>query len=170
MPGTIYFHEDDYCQIELVCEENLEWCLDQTRRISDFANVHAGDDMYVRPAHTVELKSRGISVDTLASAVAPPLQRYDAVTTGYASIEDVIPNTSAFGSPCVDLFASHPDGVISAIWFALQPTDDASVTMSVAMFSALSQWRLLLVDWAWGSVVPLSDASALEAYLRERAR
>jgi len=167
MRSTAYFHEDDYCQVELVCEENLEWCLDQTRRISDFANVHAGDDMYLRPAHSVELETRGISVDALATAVAP-LQRYDAVTTGYAGIEDVIPNTSAFGASGLVLFASHPNGLVSAIWFALQPADDESVATAIAMFSALSHWRLLLVDWPWGRVMPLTGGAVLDAYLRER--
>lgn len=163
---TAYFHEDDYCQIELVCEENLEWCLDQTRRIADFANAHRGEDMYVRPAHSVELAARWISVDALAEVVTLP--QYDAVTTGYGSVEEKIPNTSAFGDSGVTIFASHPDGVVSAIWFALPPSDEASVASALATFSALSQWRLLLVDWGWGRVIPLSDAVALEAYLREQ--
>jgi len=167
---TAYFHEDDYCQIELVCEENLAWCLDQTRRISDFATVHAGDDMYVRPSHSVELAARGITIEALANAVAPPLQRYDAVTTGYASIEDVIPNTSAFGDSGITLFASHPDPVIPAIWFQVHPSDEASIASAMTVFAKLAQWRLLLVDWNWGRVIPLSDAGAVEAYLREQAR
>jgi hypothetical protein len=144
--GTAYFHEDDYCQIELLCDENLAWCLDQTRRISEFANVHAGDDMYVRPAHSVELAARGISVEALAAAIAPPLERYDTVTSGYASVEEPVANTTAFGASGLTLFASYPEGVVSAVWFALQPGDEASVATALATFSALSQWRLLLAD------------------------
>lgn len=167
---TAYFHEDDYCQIELVCDENLAWCLDQTRRIADFADEHRGDDIFVRPVHAVELAARAISVAALTSAIAPPLQRYDAVTSGYASVEEPVANTSAFGASGLTLFASYPEGVVSAIWFALEPGDEASVASALTTFSALSRWRLLLVDWGWGRVMPLNDGAAIEAYLRERVR
>lgn len=172
---TAYFHEDDYCQIELVCDENLEWCLDQTRRIADFANAHrAGEgwsEMYVRPEKSVELAARGIAIGALAGAVTPHLPPYDAVTTGYTTVTEDLPNTHAFGAASdVVLFAAHPDGIVSAIWFEMQPSDDSAVASAAATLMALAQWRLLLVDWAWGRVIPLTDHSAVDAYLRERGR
>ncbi len=47
-----YFHEDDYCQIEILPIDNLKFCLKQAGKISEFSEKHQNgigwDAMYVR--------------------------------------------------------------------------------------------------------------------------
>lgn len=37
---SIYFHEDDFCQIEILPIENLGFCLKQAGCIEEFAKTH----------------------------------------------------------------------------------------------------------------------------------
>lgn len=169
---TAYFHEDDYCQIELVRDGNLAWCLDQTRRIGEFSDAHRAGDvwtkMYMRQANPVELITLGLTVETLTEQLSPHLPPFDEVQTGYSSHVEEAAGTLAFGSPDVTAFADHRDGVVSAIWFALVPGDEKEIEMAAAALNALAPWRLLLVDWGWREVIPLTDALALSGYLRLR--
>jgi hypothetical protein len=125
-----YFHEDDYRQIELVCDENLEWYVEQAARIEQFADNHRAGagwtDMYVPPETPVPLAARGITIENFADAVTPLLPPFDAVTTGFSTTIERVPNARAFGNdPEIIVFAKAGQEIISAIWITLQPTDAA---------------------------------------------
>ena len=155
---TAYFHEDHYCQVELLPGENLEWCRAQMDAIEEFSDAHqtgAGwTDMYVRPPAPIPIETRGIALDVLASAIAVP--PYD----------EEVPNVRAFGRDGgITLFAQQRDGVVVAIWLGQQPVVDAEIRSSADALAALAQWNLLLVDWEWNVVIPLSDAPAVHEYL-----
>lgn len=155
---TIWFHEDDYCQTELLCDENLDWCVEETRKIEEFSEAHRAGigwtKMYMRPPAPVALATRGITVTELAEAIAPYAPPYDSVTTGYSThVEDAV-NVAAYGAGgSVTLFAEQRDGVVTALWLELGRLDENAT----AMLAALSRWSLLLVDWSGGQVIRLSD-------------
>jgi len=172
---TAYFHEDDYGQIELVCDDNREWCADQVRRIEEFSNEHRAGigwtAMYMRPASPVALATRGITMDALEAAVAGFLPPFDTVTTGYSTHVEPMPNTRAFGFPqSVTLFAEQRENVVSAIWFMPLSADETDVRQLASALSALAKWNLLLVDWNGLQIIPLSDADALRDYLTSALR
>lgn len=54
-----YFHEDDYCQVEILPVENLSFYKRQAREIEDFADEHREGvgftDMYVREKKPIPL-------------------------------------------------------------------------------------------------------------------
>jgi hypothetical protein len=168
-----YFHEDTYCQIELVCEENERWCIDQTRAIEEFAKQHRLGDaytsMYVRPANPVELATRGITLDALRDAVSPHLRPFDDVKTGYSTVVEDAPDTVAFGfEPNVILFAAHAHNIVAAVWLTLQPSEEAEGIAAAKALAALSPMRLLLVDWEWARVIALKNDDAIDEYLGQR--
>jgi hypothetical protein len=150
-----YFHEDDYRQIELVCDENFDWCVEQTARIEQFADAHRAGagwtDMYVRPETPVPLAARGITVESFADAVTPLLPPFDAVTTGYSTTVEPLPHVRAFGNdPEIIVFAEAGQEIVSAIGITLQVTDAAEAGRVAVALTSLARFRLVFVDWAWG--------------------
>ena len=75
----IYFHEDDYCQIEVLPVSNWEHCATQIGEIESFSEAHPAPggtgwtDMYVREENPFSLRDLGISRTTLASALREAL-------------------------------------------------------------------------------------------------
>lgn len=169
-----YFHEDDYCQIEAVSDENLDWCVDQSRRIDEFSSAHRNGDayteMYVRLPNPVELMTKSISIEEISQVLTPYLQPYDVVRTGYSTYVETLSGTLAFGNePAIIVFAEHRDRLISAIWFTLQPSDEEQIEIATAALRTLAKWSLIFVDWGWSRVIHLNDDDAIREYLRERA-
>ena len=170
MMRTAYFHEDDYCQIELLPSENLEWCNEEIRKIRAFSDAHdAGigwTDMYVRSRAPVPLRTRNIAAGDFAAAIAPLLPRFDRVTTGYSTAVEDLPFTSAFG---VDhsfvIYAEAPDSYLSAVWLDVAPNDKSVVRVAEDALRACDRWHLLLVDWSFGTAIPLDEAGKYSAYL-----
>ena len=119
-----YFHEDDYCQIELVPEANWEFCANQMGAIDSFSTEHrdgAGwTDMFVRGNNPAPLGSLGISRGDLIKTIHPRLPQFDHVFTGYSSYRELCPHTTAFGADMsVALFAQYDDAdLVTAAWFA----------------------------------------------------
>jgi hypothetical protein len=68
-----YFHEDDYCQIEVLPLDDLYFCLRQAGEIAEFSNEHrAGsswDAMYIRGANPTPLASLNISLSQVREAL-----------------------------------------------------------------------------------------------------
>ena len=65
--GTIFYHEDDFCQIEIVPKENLSELIKQADNISDFTSENGYSDIYVREENKVSLKTKKISKSELES-------------------------------------------------------------------------------------------------------
>ena len=60
--GTIFYHEDDFCQIEIVPKENLSDLLKQADNINDFTAENGYSDIYVREENKVSLKTKQMNL------------------------------------------------------------------------------------------------------------
>jgi hypothetical protein len=162
-----YFHEDDYCQIEILPLDNLGFCLKQAETIADFSEAHRSgigwDAMYMREENPSKLASMGITINALRRAIFKEMPEYDALYTGYSSYKEKCKKTFAFGNDNMPiLFAETTENeVISAMWCS-----DPMQSLTLLPCSD----RLLLADWGWSFICPIQDQHRLVEYLNERER
>ena len=173
----IFFHEDDYVQIQFLPDSSLEFCIEEMQICDEHAEKHraavgAGwTKMYIRKDAPQNLGVFTISASELSAALDRHLARYDHVFTGYSTHRERCVRTLAWGDDGFVLFAEHDeDLIVRELWFGLgqwraEKADDYVSTLVNLPHAS----ELLIVDWAWSRIVPLADAECLKAYVDERA-
>ena len=170
---SIYFHEDDYCQIEILPVENLGFCLKQAGLIDEFSEEHKAGagytDMFIRGENPLSIYTKSIPVGVFEEAleVAP---KYDEVFTGYSSYCEKCESTNAFGhQENVAVFYEEKDGFVKNIWLALDIYEDNDVSITYNMLTSLAKLGdFIIVDWGWGFIEELHDAARIKQYLQKR--
>ena len=167
-----FFHEDDYCQVELLPAATRGYCIAEMGRIEEFADAHrdgAGfTDMYVRGEPPLPLASLGITVAALGSAVEPLVPRFADVLTGYSSYREPCPSVAGWGLGDGEaVFAGvGKGGVVGPVWLTLHRVPAERVGLWCRVLRSLPRAaELLVADWSAGRVVQLAEESALAAYL-----
>lgn len=162
-----YFHEDDYCQIEILPIENLKFCLDQAGKIAEFSEKHQNgigwDEMYLREDNPKKISELDIALDEIRESFQGKLPEYDEVYIGYSSERTLCRKTYAFGKEQGEtiFLEINDDGKLISLWCS-EPSSD--------LYSLPNHERFLLADWGWEFICPLSDKVTLEEYLDERER
>jgi hypothetical protein len=162
-----FFHEDDYCQIEVQPLENLEFCRQQAGEIESFSEEHkiegGWDAMYVRGEAQTALESLGITAAEVRTAMSGVLAEYNEVETGTFSDVSTCKNVLAFGNDnSATIFVGlSAVGIVHAIWCS-DPLYELT--------RLPRQERLMLADWGWSFICPLPDIERLRGYLAERER
>jgi hypothetical protein len=163
----IWFHEDDYCQQELLPLAAMGFCLRQVEQSQEFAAEHADPqgagwtDVYVLKQPPIRLIDLSIDIDTATRIFSAYLPQTSAVTTGYASYREPCERAAAFADDLNALFVKwNKDRKIEAIWtqiFAIEHLD-APIT---AMQELGKSYPLLYADWAWGFATAVDGSHAL---------
>lgn len=169
---SIYFHEDDYCQIELVPRENEGFLIAQGAEIQRSAEQnfdgYGYKAIHVRSEEPVSLFTKGISVDQMAEILgAHGFLRIDTVFTGYSTHRERANNTVAFKLDPYVVYLDHKVGVVAHAWLDLHW--GGSTESKMHFIDTLDQigrkWQLLLSHWPWSRVVDLTDRSAIDNYV-----
>jgi len=116
----IYFHEDDYCQQELLPREALAFADAEIKKIGEFANAHRAPDgagwtdVYVRQKPPVTFRTIGMTKENFGTIISPHLPPFDLVYTGYSSYRERCRKAAAWGTSQHNaLFADWDDeGII----------------------------------------------------------
>jgi hypothetical protein len=168
----VHFHEDDYCQIELLPRSTWKFCAQQLGIIADFADAHrAGDsytDMYVRPDAPIALADLHLLADDADRLLASKLPRHRSVTTGYSTHVEPVPRTIAYGASqsCCLFVQANQAGTVRAAFLQLWGAQPPEVEALHAALGELARTAdLLLVDWERRDLLALSDNAALRDYL-----
>src|SRR5512144_460743 len=88
---TVYFHEDDYCQIEVLPAQSWEYCAIQLGQIAEFSEQHRTPNgmgwtgIHVRGKAPATLAALSLDVDSVSRALSQYLVPFDRVETGYSS-------------------------------------------------------------------------------------
>lgn len=173
----IYFHEDDYCQQQLLPHAALVQAQAQLENISEFASAHEAPggvgwtDVYVREEGPVEFASLGITRVEFEELISPILPEFDVVYTGYSSHREVCKRTSAWGvSRWCALFADWDEnGVIKNVWSSFFDDAEPSLRAAARAVAALARRHpLVYVDWAWGYTCDASSEEEFVAMLRSK--
>lgn len=173
----IYFHEDDYCQQQLLPRGALAFTEAELKKSDDFAAKHLAPDgqgwtdMYIRQEAPAELVALNISKEafiSIISTIAPP---FDEVYEGYLGHGRKYPRTAAWGnSQDCALFAEwNIEGIIVSVWTSFFERDENENLAATNVVAALGdKYPLIYVDWAWSYICEASDRNAFSSRLRTK--
>jgi hypothetical protein len=176
---TGFFHEDDYCQIEILPLGNWDNCVTNLGDASSFSKEHAAVggtgwiDIFQIPAAKVPLGTIQIHRTELAALLSAHFPQFDEVESGTFSYPKKCVDTCGFGSVTnVAVFFDHDASeIVQHIWFLFNVENRRQcMEMADALASVAKMRELLLVDWAWERLFRLADSESLTAYLLERER
>tara|TARA_R110002096_G_C14294061_1_gene697822 strand:- start:52 stop:660 length:609 start_codon:yes stop_codon:yes gene_type:complete len=165
--GTIFYHEDDFCQIEIVPKENLSELLKQADNINDFTAENGYKDIYVREENKVSLKTKQIDKSKLENLLAKlGTEKHTEITTGYGSDYRVkSENTIGFGKDYSAIYFDFDNELVNNIWitnlFGLNHANAVNVLSEIG-----EKWNLVMMDWNRSELIDLSNKKMIEKYLK----
>lgn len=178
-PREIYFHEDDYCQQQILPASEGAFARTELERISDFSREHQAPggigwtDMYLREDPSRGLDALGFQLAQLDHWMAGIFPKFDVVYTGYSTYRQNCKSTAAWGlSDSCCIFADWNDaGIIDNVWTSFFDETEESVRLSARAVAALaSHTSLVFVDWAWGYACDPGDEKEFIRLLTEKLK
>jgi hypothetical protein len=173
----IYFHEDDYCQQQLLPREATSRAESELQKIGEFSKAHrdpdgAGwTDVYVREEGPLEFVTLKMKREELAAAVKPYLPPFDVVYTGYSSYRTLCENTAAWGnsSECVMFADWDENGIVCNVWVSFFEREEKLLLAASKAVAALGKLRpLVYVDWAWDYTCETTEEETFLSKLRSK--
>ena len=169
----IYFHEDDYCQLEVLPLSAEQFCRREMGEIEEFAKEHREGpfytDMYLREESSETLLQLNLRPEQLTAAL-DFLPAYDLVETGYSSYREECQGTQARGlnEELAVFWSVDEAGLVEAIWLAfwVEPQEANAARQLLTALGHLAP--LLLADWGWSRCVDLSQPAENEQYVAEK--
>ncbi|KSA11582.1 hypothetical protein [Maribacter dokdonensis] len=165
--GTIFYHEDDFCQIEIVPKENLSDLLKQADNINDFTAENGYSDIYVREENKVSLKTKQIDKSELENLLAKlGTEKHTEITTGYGSDYRVkSENTIGYGKDYSAVYFDFDNELVNNIWITnLSGLNNENV---IKVFSEIGEkWNLVMMDWNRSELINLSNKKMIEKYIK----
>jgi hypothetical protein len=173
----IYFHEDDYCQQELLPREALPYAEAEIKKIAEFANSHRAPDgagwtdVYVRQKPPVNFCALGMKKEEFDTVISPHLPPFDLVYTGYSSYRERCRKAAAWGTSQQNaIFVDWDDeSIITNVWAQFFDSDEKSISAASKSIAALGMLHsLIYVDWAWSFACEILNEDAFAARLRSK--
>jgi len=171
VPLTIFYHEDDYKQVDILPKENKAFVEAESQAIEDFGEKHfdgnAYTDIYIRSDdHKVKLNSRNIKPSELESKLEMlGLKRNSNVLTGYGqSYRELHKDCIAYGQDYSAIYYDFADQVVQNIWLVSHWRIDRA-KLSNCLYEIGKQWGLILQDWNLSETIDLTDKQAIDKYL-----
>ena len=172
---SIFFHEDDYLQLEVLPLAAKFFCLAQMGEIEAFAEEHwtgAGySDVFQREKVPCATKDLGLQGEQLADTLAF-LPAFDRVETGYGTYREECGETHArgLGQDLAVFWEEDGDRYVQAIWLELC-IDPKQTELACRVLQALGTVAsLMLADWNWGICVNLANSREIESYIEAKAK
>lgn len=171
MDKKIFFHEDDYLQIEILHRENKDFCKKQISNICDFTNEHKTNggytDIFVREESLKKsIKEYSIKVSEMEKALSKLFEISDNVFTGYGSYEVKCENTKAvYKDDDTVLYFEYEDEVINHIWLNrdIDETDRKIIYDMLNILSSLIDF--ILVDYDMLYILEFKNKEDIDKYI-----
>ena len=175
--NEIYFHEDDYCQQEILPLAALDFCRNQIAEIDEFAAAHQAPDgigwtdVFMREDSPGKIAEFGITLELLRATMREFLPEVPVVYTGYSSFRERCQRTIGFGfhADCIIYADWNDQEIIEHVWTGIFTPEASEITVVVSALQSLGQkFPLLYVDWAWSFVTPLDQSRKLRDRLESK--
>ena len=173
----IYFHEDDYCQQELLPREALAFAETEIKKTDEFAAAHLArggigwTDVYVRQDPPMGFHALKMTREDFDAAISPHLPPVDRVYTGYSSYRERCKKAAAWGTSQQNaIFIDWDDeGIITNVWAQFFDSDEKSISAASKSIAALGMLHsLIYVDWAWSFACEIFNEDAFASRLRSK--
>lgn len=170
LSNSIFYHEDDYRQVEILPFENFNELIKQAENVQDFAEKNFDgvgySDIMIREENGFKLKQRGIkwrALDQLLSEL--PVKKYTEVSTGIRPGEMKRKNTFGYGENYNGIFFNFEADEVKEIWIVGFPkVEKTKLAQTLSIIG--SKWNLLLMDWNSLELIDLKDKDQIEKYLK----
>ena len=170
----VYFHEDDYCQQEILPAAALDFCRSEIVEIDEFASEHRAPDgagwteAFLRDDSPAKLSDLGITAEQFRAIIREHLPEIPVVYTGYGEYRERCEQTSGFGfhADCIIYADWDEAGIVEHIWTGIFTTDETELAAVISAVQSLGkQFPLLYVDWAWSFVTLIDQSGDLQGKL-----
>jgi hypothetical protein len=168
---TIFYHEDDYLQVEILPLENINQLKLESKEVEKFSEKHFDglgySDIYVRTdENKLGLKERHIKPAELETYLS--VMEFDRITnvlTGYGQTHrELHKDCIAFGKNYTAIYYDFKENVIQHIWttghWSMNKKKLTHVLLNIGQ-----HWNLVLQDWNLTITVDLRNKKAIEDYL-----
>lgn len=171
MTNSIFIHEDDFYQIELIPAENY------TKFLLEIDNIPAHKDeplgftnIIIRDSHSgvQELKISSIELKDYLLSIC--LHSFTNVKTGYGTSGYIAKNVVAFGFERLGIVVKSDDTIVTNLNLVSSFSFNAKESCEhilAALHSLGERFNLILVDWNAEIIVKLTDVQAVKNYLSE---
>jgi len=167
--GTIFYHEDDFGQVEIIPSENFERLIKEAENVKDFSEKHfeggGFTDIYVREQSGLKLEERKIKVSELNDILSKlSVEKHTIATTGIRPDEMLSKNTFGYGENYNGLFFDFKEDIVSNIWVSgrLNVNDEKLISV---MNEIGTKWNLLLMDWNSLELIDLQNKEQIKKYV-----
>ncbi|WPV70285.1 hypothetical protein [Chitinophaga sp. LS1] len=166
MTDTVFFHEDSYCQIELLPKQNYQ-------DIGSFPvqeeNSFGFEHMLVRDKPLFPTVNLGISTQEMESLLARnAINYFPVVNTGYSTYRVVKEDTVVYGFERLGVFVESKQSIVKNVWLGFSSLFTASESCDY-LFKVLEligeKYPLILVDWNGEVIVRLQEVDEIQHYL-----
>jgi hypothetical protein len=173
----IYYHEDDYCQQELLPREALAFAESELKKSDEFAAAHLAPggigwtDVYVCQDPQTTFRALKMTREDFDAAISSHLPPFDQVYTGYSEYRERCKKAAAWGTSQQNaIFIDWDDeGVINSVWTQFFDSDEKSISAASKAIAALGMLHsLIYVDWAWSFVCEIFSEDAFASRLRSK--
>jgi hypothetical protein len=167
--AAIFFHEDDYGQVQILSNQNFDWLMKEAENVQDFSLRHnAGKgftNVYLRKDEGLKLEERNIKVSEIEEMLSKlGLEKHGIVSTGIRPGEMLSENTFGYGENYNGLFFDFKEDIVSNIWIAgILNVSDAKL---IALLNEIGRkWSLVLMDWNSMDLIDLKSEVQIQKYL-----
>ncbi|MFI5159482.1 MAG: hypothetical protein ACHQF4_11495 [Sphingobacteriales bacterium] len=171
-----FFHEDNYCQIELLPIQNLLVKRNETDFAKDQLDKNFTEHGFVnitsRSQTTHPLTNLDIAVNQFTAILQEDsLFFLDKVYTGYSTHRSLRKNTHGFVFENYILYYEFNDNFITKSWIDYNLFSDTlncyPKRLQMALFKLGGYFNLILIDWNELITIILKDEAALTDYINE---
>lgn len=170
-----YFHEDLYCQVEVVPRENLLTLNSENEKINEFSEAHRSGigytAIYARGEHQIKTSSRSITIDEFEALLkAFDFRKISNVYSGYGSSEEICRHTFAFKFDSAVVYCDLQDELIKNIWldgFRFNKESESKESLVACLNQIGEKWNLVINDWDMCEAIDLNNTSEIERYVNE---
>ncbi len=168
---TIFYHEDDFRQVEILPNKNYSNLKVESLKVDTFGKEHFDGtgftSIYVRnDKNRIKLKDRQIhpkDLEAILSALG--FDRIQNVLTGYdQSFREVHKNCIAFSKNYQTIFYDFEENIVQHIWLTNHWGIDRE-KFAKCLYELGQQWDLLLQDWNLTVTIDLSNKDLIDGYL-----
>lgn len=167
----LFFHEDFYCQVQLLPMSAMRPYEAEMAKIDEFAGAHwdgtAWTSIYLRDDYSMYLSSLGIRIQDIGDKLDLILERVDAIFTGYSTYREQCNDTQGWVFPngCGLLADYRSDGIVQHIFLVKEPPDVTSLERFKNAIEVLgSHSQFVIADWNKDILVPCFNDYKLRRY------
>jgi hypothetical protein len=169
--NKIFFFEDEYCQIEILLQENYTFCVNQMIKIKKVSENHSQDlgysDVMFRENYPYEIINKKIQVSELEERFESANFERQTVYSEYSNFLTPSDTVFAFGiNSDIAVFYEADDGFVSKLWLRLNIREENDIEGANRFLQGMTEiGEFILVDWVSLYVEHISNIEYIYEYL-----